>query len=313
VPADADGAGEGRSLLRRLRWLILGTLAFVLLWVALVAGNSLGRYFGWIVPVGEPATLAEALRPHYRVTRPEGPGPFPTALLFSGCDGPHDNMGRWAEALAARGWASVVVDSHTPRDFLEHDVWRLICAGQILMGSERAGDVLVSLYDVRRMEFVDPSRLVLIGASHGGWAVMELLVFEKLWRLPYNLASLPQDDVAHPLEGVVGTILVYPYCGAANRSLRQGWRYPAPALFLLAEFDTIAPADDCLAVVERLEAEGLPVEAHVFPGATHGFDQQERAALSLLRFDPETTAEALAIAGDFLDRLPPWRTPAAAR
>ena len=56
------------------------------------------------------------------------------------------------------------------------------------MGSERAGDVLVSIDDARRMPFVDPERLVLIGSSHGGWAIMELLAFEAAERLPFNLA-----------------------------------------------------------------------------------------------------------------------------
>jgi dienelactone hydrolase len=183
------------------------------------------------------------------------------------------------------------------------NAWRLICAGQLFMGSERAGDVLVSIYDARRMAFVDPDRLVLIGASHGGWSIMELFVFEKLWRLPFNLEALPEGAVEHPLQGVLGSILVYPYCGTANRAGRVGWRFPAPTLFLLAERDAIAPADDCLAVARKLEADGLPVETVLFEGVTHGFDQEERNPFSLLEFDPEATAEALEIAGAFLDRI----------
>ena len=96
-------------------------------------------------------------RPFYRVTRPDGPGPFPTALLFSGCDGPKDNLERWArDARRAEGWASIIVDSHGPRGFSDYEVWRLVCAGQLFMGSERAGDVLVAIDDARRMRFVDP-------------------------------------------------------------------------------------------------------------------------------------------------------------
>ncbi len=43
--------------------------------------------------------------------------------------------------------------------------------------------------DARRMPFVDPARLVLIGASHGGWAIMDLLAIDPPKRLPYNLAA----------------------------------------------------------------------------------------------------------------------------
>jgi dienelactone hydrolase len=287
----------------RLRWFLIGAGAVAALWVAVVAGNTLGRYAGWIVPGEPPEALAEALRPFYRVRKPEGDGPFPTALLYSGCDGPHDNLDRWAAMLNDRGWAALIVDSHGPRHFLDHDVWRLICMGQLFMGSERAGDVLVSIYDARRLAFVDPARLVLIGSSHGGWAIMELFAFEAAWRLPFNLAALPEGEVEHPLDGVVGSILLYPYCGPANRARRTGWRHPAPVLFLLSGNDVIAPADDCLAVAAKLEAEGIPVETVVFEGVTHGFDQREREALSLLEFDPEATAEALRIGAAFLDRV----------
>ena len=110
------------------------------------------------------------------------------------------------------------------------------------MGSERAGDVLVSLADARRMPFVDPDRLVLIGASHGGWAIMDLLALDPPRRLPFNLdRPACRRAPADPLAGVVGTILLYPYCGAANRADRDGWRRPLPTLFLLAADDTVAP------------------------------------------------------------------------
>jgi dienelactone hydrolase len=287
--------------MRRLRWVLLGAGIVAALWGLVVAGNTLGRYLGWTVRGQDPATLAETLRPFYRILKPDGPGPFPTALLYAGCDGPHDNLETWAAMLNRRGWAAVIVDSHGPRDYLDTDIWRLICAGQLLMGSERAADVLVSIYDTRRMPFVDPSRLVLIGSSHGGWAIMELFAFEAAWRLPFSLTALPEGEVGHPLDGVVGSILVYPYCGPANRA-RAGWRFPAPVLFLLSGDDLIAPAGDCLAVADRLAAAGVPVETRVFEGVTHAFDQQERAPFSALRFDPAATEEALAIAGAFLDR-----------
>lgn len=288
---------------RRWRWTVLGVGGFVAFWLIVVAGNSLGRYLGWFVPAAPPEAVAAALRPYYRTMLPPGEGPFPTALLYSGCDGPHDNLDRWAGMLNDRGWAAIVVDSHSPRDFLDHEVWRLICAGQLLMGSERAADVLVSIYDARRMEFVDPDRLVLIGSSHGGWAIMELFSFEKEWRLPYGLSALPEGEAKHPLDGVAGAILLYPYCGTANRARRIGWSIPVPVLFLLAGRDTIAPAGACLDIASDLARAGLPVETRVFEHATHGFDQQQRAPLSFLEFDPEITAEAMATAGDFLDRV----------
>ncbi len=288
-----------------MRWrrAAAGLAAFLALAALALGGNTLARYQGWTVERVSPAALSDKLAPYYRVAKPAGPGPFPTALLYSGCDGPRDNLDRWAAMLNAHGWAAIIVDSHGPRGFSDYEVWRLICVGQLFMGSERAGDVLVSLSDARRMPFVDPGRMVLIGASHGGWAIMDLLALDPPRRLPFNLAALPEDAPADPLAGVVGTILLYPYCGAANRANPDGWRRPLPTLFLLAAHDSVAPSEHCLAIADAMRARGQPVEAVAFPGVTHAFDQQEKAALSTLAFDPEATAEALRLGGEFLDQV----------
>jgi dienelactone hydrolase len=244
--------------------------------------------------------------------KPEGEGPFPTALLYSGCDGPHDNLERWGEMLNKRGWAALVVDSHGPRGYIDYDVWRLICAGQLLMGSERAADVLVSVYDARRMPFVDRNRMVLIGSSHGGWAIMELLAFEAASQLSFGLSMLPEDMAEDVLDGIVGTILIYPYCGPANRSRRSGWSHPAPVLFLLSGNDLIAPAEHCLDLAETLSKNGIPVEKIIFEGVTHGFDQVERAPFSAFSFDAAATRKALEAGGGFLDRAAASNAPGGA-
>jgi dienelactone hydrolase len=288
---------------KRLRWALAGLAAFAAVVLLAVAGNSLAHYRGWAVPKLDPAALSAKLKPYYRTMTPAGAGPFPTALLYSGCDGPRDNVVRWAEMLNAHGWAAIIVDSHTPRGFSGYEVWRLVCAGQLFMGSERAGDVLVSIEDARRMRFVDPDNLVLIGSSHGGWAIMDLLALDPPRRLPFNLAALPADSPPDPLAGVVGAILLYPYCGEANLARPHGWRRPVPALFLLSAHDVIAPSGRCLEIADALKARGLPVETRVFEGATHGFDQQDRSAFSPLEFDQAATDAALGEGARFLDAV----------
>ena len=44
----------------------------------------------------------------------------------------------------------------------------------------------------------------------------------------------------------------------------------------------------------------MPVEVLLFDGVTHGFDQQDRSALSPLVFDEAATAEAMTAAREFL-------------
>lgn len=286
---------------RRLKRLALAAAAVALLLVAGVALNTIGTYRGWTVERVEPEALSAELSPFYAVYKPDGDGPFPTALLHSGCDGPHDNMERWANALVADGWAAVVVDSHAPRGLDDLEAWRLVCLGQILSGAERAGDVLVSLEDARKLPFVDRDRMALVGMSHGGWSIMDLLALDAGDELPLNLSRTPGAPDDPPLAGVKAVVLVYPWCGPTNRAVEAGWRHEAPVLFVLADDDMIAPAADCRAVADTLSDMGRSVEIESFAGVTHGFDQQARAVPSTLVFDEAATAATLTRATGFLN------------
>jgi dienelactone hydrolase len=266
-----------------------------------VVGNTFRGYAGLFTPERTPAELSAFLSPSYVVNVPEGAGPFPTALLFSGCDGPHDNLPWMAAQLNRMGWAAVTVDSHGPRGFDRAEIWRLVCAGQVLGGPERAGDVAVALADVRAMPFADPDRLALIGASHGGWAVLDLLALLGAGKLPHNLTAwpVPPEEV---LAGVGAVVLYYPYCGFGSQVSRLGWEADIPALFLLVEGDTVASETACQKLVADMRTEGRSIEQVVFPGVTHGFDQQEKAIFSLLGYDEATTIKAFETTLDFLER-----------
>ncbi len=295
-------AGSGSEAVRAMGsrmiiWLVIGGVLAALLLV--VVGNTLGRYTGLTVPRVPPATLSAMLSPHYRLRTPQGEGPFPTVLLLSGCDGPRDNLDTWAEALAEAGWASLAVDSHGPRGFTEFEVWRLVCAGQLLNGAERAGDIAVALADARAMPEVDETRLALFGASHGGWAILEYLSMADHGQVPLTLTDWPEG--AAPLDGVRAALLLYPYCGGLSRASRRGWESPIPVLFLLAEGDSIASEGPCLKVAMRESRRGLPVQTHVYEGVTHGFDQKEKAPLSTLGYSSQATRDALARGAAFLD------------
>lgn len=248
----------------------------------------------------DPNDLSALLAPYYRVTTPTGDGPFPTALLASGCDGPKDNMALWADELKKIGWASVMIDSHTPRGYDEFQLWRLICVGQVLPGAQRAGDLAVALRDVAKMPFVDPERLVLLGASHGGWSILDLFALAAENRRPYGLTRWP--DGPKPDE-LAGAVLLYPYCGFLSRVSDVGWSANTPMQFILVEGDQITNEDDCLAVIDRMSAEGRPTQTTIIQGATHGFDQQDRSFFSPLQFNQDATDKAIAVVTSFLEGL----------
>lgn len=289
----------GRQPLRRRLAIVAVAVVAVLLGV--VGAHTAARLEGWIADRVEPSELATFLRPHTRVEKPAGAGPFPTALLFSGCDGPMDNLDRWASALVEAGWAAILVDSHTPRGYQDYELWRLVCAGQLMPGPERAGDVLVSIAEATTLDFVDADRLALVGFSHGGWSIMELLALDSKGRLPINLSRRPEALEGRGLSGVGAVVLVYPWCGLVNRARHEGWAQEAPVLFILAELDIIAPAFECELAASLLQRQGRDVETIMFDGATHGFDQEHRSAVSPLVFDPEATREAITRGIEFMN------------
>jgi dienelactone hydrolase len=279
-------------------WWLLGAAGLVLL---LVFGNTLRQVAG-VTPVRQtPEALAALLSPAWEIRTPPGDGRFPVALLFSGCDGVRDNMGRWADALTGAGWAAAIVDSHRPRGYDDLNLWRLVCTGQLLSGAERAADVAVALDAVRAMPFADPDRVALIGASHGGWAVHDFLTLSGGRRPPPLLTRWPagQGNAAPP--GVIAALTLYPYCGTASLSARRGWRGDIPVLMLLVDGDTITGDAPCRALAARLAGAGRPVRTHVFEGVTHGFDQVEKAPFSTLGNDPAATGQAIAMGLAFLN------------
>jgi dienelactone hydrolase len=281
------------------RWLIGGAIVLVLIAAALAVNGFRGR-LGWTANPQTPDAIAALIGPSMRWTLPQGEGPHPVALLLSGCDGPRTNLDRLAVDLAAAGWASVLVDSHGPRGLDEVQLWRLVCAGQLLNGTERAADIAVTLAGLRDRPEIDSSRVVLIGVSHGGWTTLDYLAMARAGTLPPLLTAWPEEIADEPLAGIRGAVFYYPYCGPAS----LGATAPLPAglsyLFLLVEGDGIANERPCLAVAGGLLADKADVAVTLYKGVTHGFDVREKSFLSPLEFDAATTEAAIAATLEFL-------------
>jgi len=281
-------------MMKRLRW-VLAVIA-VLGLVALVAGYGLMR--GWHIERVTASELSAKLRPHDTILRPEGDGPFPAVVLMHGCSGVHENNHSWAEFFRDQGYVAVIVDSLNPRG-LRNELDNGVCDGSVLWGRERAGDLLVTLADVRALPFVDTSKIALAGWSHGGWTIMEALALEGADELPPGLSDDPGG-----LEGVVGSALIYPYCGALSLSYwGKPWAGSVPSLMLLAGKDQMISTPECLETAQRLEADGQPMSVHVYPDADHAFDYTDLEPDSAFSYDPEVTADARARVSRFLQSV----------
>ena len=287
-----------RAFVARRHWWLIG--AGVVALALGMFGCNAATHRGMLAEKRSPEALSALLSPYYRVTMPEGGGPHPVALLFSGCDGPKDNLDRLAAALAAEGWGAMIVDSHAPRGMDRAEVWRLVCSGVTLPGAERAADVAVAIADARAMPGVDPRRIALVGASHGGWAVLDLLALAGTGDAPWALTEWPGGSPVATLAGVSRAVLYYPYCGFATIAASKGWRADVPVLMILVEGDRIADETDCAALAARMAQEGRDVRTVSISGVTHGFDQQEKALFSTLTFNEAAAQEALRLTLGFI-------------
>jgi len=284
----------------------MGRAAWVALALALagllaVAVNTARQLTGFALPADTPDARADMLSPHWRLVLPGGKGPHPGLVLLSGCDGVRDNMDRWADTARARGYATLIVDSHTPRGLDAFEAWRLVCAGQQLTGAERAGDLAVALAHLRAQPDVDPTRLALLGASHGGWTVLDFLALSDGTDPPPGLTAWPGGSADAARAGLRAAITLYPYCGPGSRAGARGWRWTGPVTMILVAGDTVTGDAPCRDLSARMARAGRPVRVSTFDGVTHGFDQQARSALSPLRFDAAATDRAAAIIAAALD------------
>lgn len=266
---------------QRLKRAVLIAAALLTLMLAATGANTLRQWAGLTAAPDTLAARRARLEPFWRILpAAEGHAGAGRAVLLSGCDGVHDNMDFWAARLAAAGRDALILDSHASRGLGQFEAWRLVCAGQILAGAERAGDLAMALAS----PVLPAGGAVVLGASHGGWTAMEFLRLALTRQVPPGLQRWPADP-AQLLKGLDAVILLYPYCGVLNGADEGDWTAAPPILMILATEDRIVSTPACEDIAGRLRARGARIRVTVLPGADHGFDQRERAALSPLAFD----------------------------
>jgi dienelactone hydrolase len=225
---------------------------------------------------GSPLTLDEAadgLAPHVSITWPEEAGvSVPAVLMFSGCGGVRQVQDDYAEMIAEAGAAAMVVDSHAARSIPSALARPLVCTAALMRGQGRATDVFAAAELARRDPRIDPDRIVLLGWSHGGWAMMEALAFAAEGAPPPGLDALGED----PLSGVRGAALIYPYCGWPGRARNRHDVWSVPVAALLVEGDVVASPGDCETVFSRQTEAGADITVLTGTGLTHAFDAPDQ-------------------------------------
>lgn len=214
------------------------------------------------------ATTLEAL-----VIRPEGPGPFPLVLITHGmprssADIPLQRPEIYSSpaiVFAQRGYAAVIVMrsgyGRSDGPFAE----RLgPCDARIYLqaGKAAAADVLAALALLRKEPWVDPARVVLVGHSMGGFAV-----------LAASAANPPGVLGIISFAGAVGSPRPDYVCQTdrlidADRTFGQSAR--TPDLWIFAENDHFFGPDLAKAMFDAYAANGAP--ASLFEAPRFGRD-----------------------------------------
>ena len=213
------------------------------------------------------------------VLRPDGPGPFPAALLLHGCGGLQPLLHRYAEGLRASGVLSVIVDSFSHRRIGRTAAQLTVCTGLRLHGRERAADLVEALDWLVRREDVDRGRITAAGWSHGAWTIMDALALA---------GGNPVE--AGALRRIAAVMLIYPYCGPPALSPRRGWGDLTPAVTaVVCGKDRVVGSRAPLRTLARLGSEGVRIDTHLYEDATHSFDD-DAASDPRTRYRPDLEA-----------------------
>jgi dienelactone hydrolase len=186
------------------------------------------------------------------ITKPDGEGPFPGVVILHGCAGVKDIDYQWAHRLKEWGYASLVLDSHSPRGISNN------CMNRKVTILERALDAHAAKVQFGKLPFVDRNRIGVIGFSEGGGTILEAV--------NYNLVeyTLP-DGSRDPFKAAVA---LYPYCRNivdANTNL----------LILIGDKDDWTPSSLCEMNLPRPHDKVSEILLKIYPGAVHSFDSHK--------------------------------------
>ncbi len=182
--------------------------------------------------------------------RPSVPGRHPAMIILSGCAGSGVHEEVWAERIMGWGYVALIVESMRPRGLTTVcDIGRNSPVPIPL----RADDAFDAAAWMRTQDFIDPTRIGVIGFSHGGGGV-----------LATNSLFSVRNHGGQPFRAAVA---MYPSCNPNAQP-----KLATDTLILMGSEDEWTPADNCLALIEHTERNGHVLDFKVYQGAFHVFD-----------------------------------------
>lgn len=200
-------------------------------------------------------------------------------VLLHTCNGLSKHEDMWSKRLVEWGYVVLSVDSFTPRGLDYSCDGR---EGHYVGPWVRALDAYGAKQYLSSLSFVDPTRIAVMGMSHGGNTVLEVVnqkILEGMAMKPFQAA-----------------IAFYPHCGKPES-------INAPTILLTGDKDSWTPAELCEEYVSKLHSSG-DIKLKVFEGAYHAFDHPGIDIVELgyiVRSNPKAAAAASQITREFLE------------
>jgi dienelactone hydrolase len=195
------------------------------------------------------------------------PGKRPTVIALHGCGGLYSARKFHGDELALRhaAMADVLLDAgyHVlfPDSFTARGK-QSICAEKIgtrdITSANRRGDVQGALAWLATQADVDPSRIALLGWSHGGSTVLSSI-------------NASRPDVAAGMVQPVAAVAFYPGC-QAYATARTPYHHTVPLLVLMGANDDWTPPAPCIALEKQQAARNEPMTLRLYADSYHDFD-----------------------------------------
>jgi dienelactone hydrolase len=178
---------------------------------------------------------------------PAGSGPFSAVVVLHGCDGVGPHYRAWARQLRDWGYAAMLVNSFGPRG-----VSNVCNHPMIVPPLVQAQDAFAAAEYLRGLANIRADRIGVIGFSHGGWAVLKVVLVDTV-----------RQDRAIPF---VAAVAFYPGCQPPGSAVATD------TLILIGDADDWSSPVACRDWYDHAQRAGHEVRLKVYPGALHGFD-----------------------------------------
>jgi dienelactone hydrolase len=202
------------------------------------------------------------------------PGAKKAVLISHGSQGIDSRMHDYVDALAAAGFAALVIDHWTPRGISDTHNDYVAASARGANEYNMAADSLAAAAWLRQRGY---ARVGSIGESQGGAAAVMLQQKFAIAGIERNMRRLWDPAFsARPIDAVVG---LYPFCG--YRNARRDAYAGTPFLFITGADDDETPSRYCERHVGWMNERGGNARIVVLPGEGHSFDAPYRRRRSL--------------------------------